>query len=147
MANNSHLPPRVTGCNQAARRALMRLVSCGLNPRRATFGAATCQLVPAAARTIPIRMSGLSYDSTRGMPTIILWKSVRLTMNLQKILNELRRERDFIDEAIASLERLLAASSRPRRGRPPKWLQAHKGRARKRGKREGTPSAIAANAA
>ncbi len=37
-------------------------------------------------------------------------------MNLAKILAELRRERKLIDEAIASLERLLAAGGKPRRG-------------------------------
>lgn len=50
-------------------------------------------------------------------------------MNLTKILEELRQEREQIDQAILSLERL-AAGSGPRRGRPPAWLLAHKGRAR-----------------
>ncbi len=47
-------------------------------------------------------------------------------MNLTTILEELRREREQIDEAILSLERL-AAGSGPRRGRPPAWLKAQKG--------------------
>lgn len=46
-------------------------------------------------------------------------------MNLTKILAELRREREQIDEAILSLERL-AAGSGPRRGRPPAWLKEQK---------------------
>lgn len=46
-------------------------------------------------------------------------------MNLTKILEELRQEREQIDEAILSLERL-AAGSGPRRGRPPAWLKAQK---------------------
>ncbi|PYT26865.1 MAG: hypothetical protein DMG58_21570 [Acidobacteria bacterium] len=46
-------------------------------------------------------------------------------MNLNTILEELRREREQIDEAILSLERL-AAGSGPRRGRPPAWLKAQK---------------------
>ena len=50
-------------------------------------------------------------------------------MNLTKILADLRREREQIDEAILSLERL-AAGSGPRRGRPPAWLKAQKGRGR-----------------
>jgi hypothetical protein len=50
-------------------------------------------------------------------------------MNLTKILEDLRREREQIDEAILSLERL-AAGSGPRRGRPPAWLKAQKGRGR-----------------
>jgi hypothetical protein len=50
-------------------------------------------------------------------------------MNLTKILAELRQEREQIDEAILSLERL-AAGSGPRRGRPPAWLKAQKTRGR-----------------
>ena len=50
-------------------------------------------------------------------------------MNLTKILEDLRREREQIDEAILSLERL-AAGSGPRRGRPPAWLKAQKSRGR-----------------
>ena len=50
-------------------------------------------------------------------------------MNLTKILEELRREREQIDEAILSLERL-AAGGAPRRGRPPAWLKAQKARVR-----------------
>ena len=68
-------------------------------------------------------------------------------MNLTEILAELRRERNLIDEAIASLERLLAASGRPRPGRPPKWLQAHRAHARKGAKRKKNPRAIAVHAA
>jgi hypothetical protein len=41
----------------------------------------------------------------------------------------LRREREQIDEAILSLERL-AAGSGPRRGRPPAWLTEQKSRIR-----------------
>jgi len=50
-------------------------------------------------------------------------------MNLNKILEDLRREREQIDEAILSLERL-AAGSGPRRGRPPAWLKEQKSRGR-----------------
>ena len=53
-------------------------------------------------------------------------------MNLNKILDELRREREQIDEAILSLERL-AAGSGPRRGRPPAWLKAQKIKGRPQG--------------
>lgn len=53
-------------------------------------------------------------------------------MNLNKILEELRGEREQIDEAILSLERL-AAGSGPRRGRPPAWLKAQKSGARPHG--------------
>jgi hypothetical protein len=50
-------------------------------------------------------------------------------MNLTKILEDLRREREQIDEAILSLERL-AAGGTPRRGRPPAWLKAQRSRVR-----------------
>ena len=56
-------------------------------------------------------------------------------MNLTKILDDLRREREQIDEAILSLERLAAGS--PRRGRPPAWLKAHQ--------RKGRPPVAAKN--
>ena len=46
-------------------------------------------------------------------------------MQLNKILEELRREREQINEAILSLERLVAGSG-PRRGRPPSWLKNQK---------------------
>lgn len=40
-------------------------------------------------------------------------------MNISQILTELRAERDLVEQAIASLERLSAGAKRPRRGRPP----------------------------
>jgi hypothetical protein len=45
-------------------------------------------------------------------------------MDLTRILAQLRRERELVEEAIASLERLATGIGRPRRGRPPAWLQA-----------------------
>ena len=50
-------------------------------------------------------------------------------MNLTKILEDLRREREQIEKRFSSLERL-AAGSGPRRGRPPAWLKAQKGHGR-----------------
>jgi hypothetical protein len=41
-------------------------------------------------------------------------------MDVAQILAELRQERDQIEEAIVTIERL--TSNRPRRGRPPTWL-------------------------
>ena len=41
-------------------------------------------------------------------------------MNLQKIVAELRAERDRLDKAIAALN---SVSTQPRRGRPPKAVQ------------------------
>jgi hypothetical protein len=45
-------------------------------------------------------------------------------MDITKILEELRQERDQLDEAILSLERLAAGGRR--RGRPPAWIAAVK---------------------
>lgn len=50
-------------------------------------------------------------------------------MDLMKILEDLRRERASIEEAILTLERLVEGRGR-RRGRPPTWLAE----ARKRGR-------------
>jgi hypothetical protein len=50
-------------------------------------------------------------------------------MDVVKILGELRQEREQIEEAIISLERLAQGRGR-RRGRPPSWLTM----ARKRGR-------------
>jgi hypothetical protein len=50
---------------------------------------------------------------------------LRQSMNLERILVELRDEKRRIDEAISALERISA--DRPgRRGRPPRWLQERK---------------------
>ena len=48
------------------------------------------------------------------------WGSV---MDVSKILTELRQEREQIEEAIMSLERLARGRGR-RRGRPPAWMSA-----------------------
>jgi len=66
-------------------------------------------------------------------------------MNLTKILEDLRQEREQIDEAILSLERL-AAGSGPRRGRPPAWLKAHQNRPRS-GKSKEAPATKSAGGA
>lgn len=44
-------------------------------------------------------------------------------MDIEKLLAELRAEREQIEEAILSLERLAAGHTK-RRGRPPGWLLA-----------------------
>ncbi len=46
-------------------------------------------------------------------------------MNVSQILEQLIQERDQIEEAILSLERLAAGRGR-RRGRPPAWLSNFK---------------------
>jgi hypothetical protein len=53
-------------------------------------------------------------------------------MDVEKILEDLRRERAQIEEAILTLERL-AEGRVKRRGRPPRWLAE----ARKRGRPPG----------
>jgi hypothetical protein len=43
-------------------------------------------------------------------------------MDVNKILAELREERDRLGEAILALERVGLATGSKRRGRPPKWM-------------------------
>jgi hypothetical protein len=56
-------------------------------------------------------------------------------MDVGKILAELRQEREQIEEAILSLERLARGQGK-RRGRPPAWLA--EATARKRGRPPGS---------
>ena len=44
-------------------------------------------------------------------------------MDIEKVLTELREERELIDGAIVALERLARGGAK-RRGRPPKWMIA-----------------------
>lgn len=48
-------------------------------------------------------------------------------MDVQKMLADLRQEREQIEEAILTLERLARGRGR-RRGRPPAWMSAAKKR-------------------
>ena len=50
-------------------------------------------------------------------------------MDINKMLAEIRQERDQLDEVIAVLQRLATGQTR-RRGRPPKWMTAVKRRGR-----------------
>ena len=43
-------------------------------------------------------------------------------MDVNKILQELREERERLEQAILSLERLARSRGGKRRGRPPKWM-------------------------
>jgi len=63
-------------------------------------------------------------------------------MDLVKMLDELREERERIDEAIVMLERLSAGRGK-RRGRPPAWMTEVKRRGRPPGSRN-KPKAVAA---
>jgi len=53
-------------------------------------------------------------------------------MDINKMLSDLRQEREQISEAILVLERLTAGQGK-RRGRPPKWLTEVKRRGRPKG--------------
>ena len=50
-------------------------------------------------------------------------------MDVSKILADLRQEREQLEEAILSLERLASGRGR-RRGRPPSWMSEAKKRGR-----------------
>ena len=64
-------------------------------------------------------------------------------MDVTKILAELRLEREQIEEAIMSLERVATGRGR-RRGRPPKWMAEAKKRPRTPAKRSESPARSAA---
>jgi hypothetical protein len=64
-------------------------------------------------------------------------------MDVSKILAELRLEREQIEEAILSLERLATNRGR-RRGRPPKWMAEARKRVRSVAKRAENPARTAA---
>jgi hypothetical protein len=60
-------------------------------------------------------------------------------MDVTKILGELRQEREQLEEAIISLERLARGRGR-RRGRPPAWLAIAKKRGRPLGSKNKSTS-------
>lgn len=60
-------------------------------------------------------------------------------MDVSKILEELRQEREQLEEAILSLERLARGRGR-RRGRPPAWMVEAKKRGRPAGSKNKTGS-------
>ena len=47
-------------------------------------------------------------------------------MDIHAILTELRSEKERLEEAILTIERLAAGSLGKRRGRPPKWMASAK---------------------
>jgi len=63
-------------------------------------------------------------------------------MDVTKILDELRQEREQLEEAILSLERLARGRGR-RRGRPPSWMVDAKKRGRPAGSKNKTTAAKA----
>jgi hypothetical protein len=62
----------------------------------------------------------------------------KLLMDISRILSELYQERDNLDMAIASLERIQSGLG-PRRGRPPAWLKE----ARRKAEAESEPESPA----
>jgi hypothetical protein len=60
-------------------------------------------------------------------------------VDVTKILDELRQEREQLEEAILSLERLARGRGR-RRGRPPSWMVEAKKRGRPVGSKNKTTS-------
>ena len=67
-------------------------------------------------------------------------------MDVTKILEELKQEREQIDEAILTLERLARGRGR-RRGRPPSWLAEIRRRGRPPVAVKGKPATAAKSAA
>jgi hypothetical protein len=64
-------------------------------------------------------------------------------MDVIKMLADLRQEREQIEEAIITLERLARGRSK-RRGRPPAWMQAIKRRGRPPGSKNKARESAAA---
>jgi hypothetical protein len=67
-------------------------------------------------------------------------------LDVTKILEELRQEREQLEEAILSLERLARGRGR-RRGRPPSWMVEAKKRGRPVGSKNKANKATASSAA
>ena len=65
-----------------------------------------------------------------------------ITMDVLKMLADLRREREQIEEAILTLERLAQGQGK-RRGRPPAWMSAIKKRGRPPGSKNKKETAAA----
>ena len=64
-------------------------------------------------------------------------------MDVLKMLSDLRQEREQIEEAIMTLERLARGRGR-RRGRPPAWMSAIKRRGRPPGSKNKVKESAAA---
>jgi len=64
-------------------------------------------------------------------------------MDVLKMLSDLRQEREQIEEAIMTLERLARGQGK-RRGRPPAWMAALKRRGRPPGSKNRPKEAAAA---
>jgi hypothetical protein len=74
------------------------------------------------------------------------WGGKRQGMDINKMLEELRLEREQIEEAIMTLERLARGRGR-RRGRPPAWMSQIKRRGRPPGSKNRPKNEAKASAA
>jgi len=72
-----------------------------------------------------------------------IWRRVEMVMDVLKMLAELRQEREQIEEAIVTLERLARGRGK-RRGRPPAWMAAIKRRGRPPGSKNRPKEEVAA---
>jgi hypothetical protein len=102
---------------------------------------------PGPSRTVPARVRGRHVENVRhkaastnrvSIATYIKFVTADPLsryagkMDINKMLADLRTERDQISEAIVVLERLTIGQGK-RRGRPPKWLTEVKRRGRPKG--------------
>ena len=86
--------------------------------------------VPQDRRGTPATGLSRAWISIGNM--VLIWQlanSYPPRMDINKMLAELRAERDQLGEAILTLERLAVGRGK-RRGRPPKWMTAVKRRGR-----------------
>ena len=67
-------------------------------------------------------------------------------IDVAKILEELKQEKEQLEQAIITLERL-AAGRGPRRGRPPAWLSEGAAVPKRRGRPPGSKNKVATAAA
>jgi DNA invertase Pin-like site-specific DNA recombinase len=88
--------------------------------------------------TFCFRNHGLLEKSLCGRPG-----GDEMVMDVLKMLAELRQEREQIEEAIVTLERLARGRGK-RRGRPPAWMAAIKRRGRPPGSKNRPKEEVAA---
>jgi hypothetical protein len=62
-------------------------------------------------------------------------------LDVAKILEDLKQEKEQLEQAIATLERL-AQGRAPRRGRPPHWLAGEGAAPKKRGRPPGSKNKV-----
>ncbi len=72
-------------------------------------------------RSVPRRYNGEGWGIPGKLSGTSIYPTEREPMDLPKILDELRQERQWVEEAIVALERVAGVAQR-RRGRPPKWV-------------------------